>query len=86
MVKKKKQGLDKHSNINDNLSSFDLQNGDNSNTDSVQCLSYEDDLNDEDSDCSIMISNSIRTASNYSRKKRSLPRSTSTVTKKTRSS
>ncbi|CAF3017336.1 unnamed protein product [Rotaria sp. Silwood2] len=87
MIKKKKQGFDKLSSINNNLSNFVLQDDDNSNRNNIQNVSDEENLDDEDSSFSRMINNSLTTASNSSRKKRSLsPRSTSSITKKTRSS
>ncbi|CAF4395395.1 unnamed protein product [Rotaria sp. Silwood2] len=86
MIKKKKQGFDKLSSINNNLSNFVLQDDDNSNTNNIQNVSDEKNLDDEDSSFSTMINSSIKTSSNSSTKKRSLsPRSISSITKKTRS-
>jgi hypothetical protein len=86
MIKKKKQGLNNISNVNNKLSNFVLQNDDNSKTNSTENVSDDENLDVDDS-FSTTTNNSITTVTNCSKNKRPLPlQSTSSITKKTKSS
>lgn len=86
MIKKKKQGLNNISNVNNNLSNFILQNDDNSNTNNTENVPDDENLDIDDS-FSTTTNNSITTVSNYSKSKRPLPlQSTPSIRKKTKSS